>query len=155
MICAIDPGHQNCAWAVVDPNTREVVGHAVLRVSTYHESRDEDRAKLAAEMMIDICAHHPNVSTVIVEFQGMRRDMAAEENAILGAAYACGIQTVATIHPATIKAYYKALGCRGNRQNKIDAENAIVAMGYLNFVSHIADCLLMANYWADQQQAKI
>lgn len=154
MICAIDPGHQNCAYAIVDPNTREVVACGVHRVSTPHVTPDHEVAQNCTQLMIELCAQH-NIEQLYVEYQGMGRAMTVVETAFLAAGMCCGVDIVRVIYPLHIKKAYAALGCRGNRQNKKDAEALVVEMGYANYVSHVADCVLMANYALDYPSAKI
>ena len=148
MICAIDPGHTNCAYVIMHPETREVVESGIRTVSRPHYSNDAEVAQNCVQLMIELCAKH-NIERLCVEFQGLGRAMTVVESSFLAAAMCCGISRVETVNPLTLKAYYKGLGCRGNRQNKKDAEALIVEMGYPNFNNHVADCILIALYALD------
>jgi hypothetical protein len=103
-------------------------------------------------LMIELVSRH-NISCFLVEYQGMSRRLAVQQGAFLSAAYCNGVQEVRVVNALSVKAHFRgALGCRGNRQNKLDAERYVRQLGYTNYVSHIADCILMCLHRLDQEQ---
>lgn len=148
MLCAIDPGERNCAYAIVNPATRELVDCGVRRIYQRHIDTDAAICEVVVGMMVELCSIH-DIDTLLVEYQGMSRGLSVVESAFLSSAFACGIRVAETIHPISVKKHFSYLGCRGNRQNKIDAENLVRELGYGNHVSHIADCILFSLYWLD------
>lgn len=125
-------------------NTRSLLFSAVSAVR-FDQDGDVTTAERISALLRSVC-HAWQPSQAVIEHQGMSQVLRGVENATIGCLVTMGIPT-AVIFAQTVKAHFAALGFRGHRQNKKDAEALVQALNYGYQVNHVADCILMALLW--------
>jgi Holliday junction resolvasome RuvABC endonuclease subunit len=155
LILAVDPGHLNCGFVVMDPTNYEMVDYGVCSINWPQNQPVVKMIRAIVDMMIELVYKYPGIDTFLIEYQppppNFSLRLCQQESAFLSAALACGISNIAQIMPMQLKCYFK-LGCRGNYQNKRAAEAYIIDLGYEPQVSHIADCILMCLFHLGYQR---
>jgi len=143
-VLAVDPGIINYGWAVVDFETAELVACGVENVR--RQESDVSTVETIIALLKEIVEKH-KPSAFLIENQGQSMLLRGIEMASIAAAQLLGLKTK-VVHASTIKSHFKSrgLGFRGNKQNKLDAEELVEGLGYGTLVSHVADCILMCLY---------
>lgn len=149
-VVAIDPGIYNYGWAVLDLDTEELVAHGVHCM----KRRGDGDAAIVANIVSAVCTMVQTYAPVaaVVENQGQSMILKGIQQATVAAFCAYGVVSY-VIFPQTVKSHFKeiGLGFHGHAQNKLDAEAAMLILGYPKCVHHVADCILMATYWRQIQ----
>lgn len=143
-VLAVDPGIINYGWAVVDYNTAELVDYGVVNVRKAGD--DDSTVEEIATLLKDVVARHKPFM-FLIENQGQSMLLRGIELASIAVMKMLGVKTK-VVHAITVKTHFqtRGLGCRGNKQNKLDAEALVLGLGYGNLASHVADCILMCIY---------
>jgi Holliday junction resolvasome RuvABC endonuclease subunit len=154
LIVSIDPGLVNFGWAVVDSNTLELVECGVNRVRRASDGDAQTAVKIVELSQELVQKHSP--AAMLIENQGQSLVLKGIQQCAVTAFLMLGVP-VHVLYAQTIKAHFRGrgLGFRGNKQNKIDAAELVVRLGYPEVVHHVADCLLMVVYAVESRDAQI
>jgi hypothetical protein len=137
----------NYAYAVVDACTGSLLAGATLAVREWRDDDETTAAKLVAIVRDLVGVWHPVCGAV--EFQGMSQIGRGIQQATVAALLAFGVPTT-VVYVQSVKTHFAALGLgsHGHDQNKLDAESAVLRLGYPALENHLADALLQALYVA-------